>query len=381
MAQIIRTWWPVFIALFLIQTGNGLTGSLISIAGQADGLDPWLKGFVLSAFFVGSIAGAFSAPAVIARTSHVHSFIIYASALSLTTAGFAANTDPLFWIALRLVAGAAITGMFTTVESWLNLSSQDAWRARVFSIYIFVQLAGLTAGQLLINARGVGNVTLFLIAGTLTLLSILTMRFEQVSNPKLETTHRLAILDLARRAPLGVLCVSLAGFAWAGLMASGPAMTQMQGFSDFEKSMFMALAVIGGMLAQIPVGWFADHHDRRWVLVALTVSGATIALLTAWMQMPVLTYAFAFIFGAATLPLYAVGVARINEVLAQSERTSASAGMIAFFEFGAILAPVISAVAMDNSGPTAFFVVLAVPQALFAVFALSAIHRARTHPS
>ncbi len=375
LAQIFRTWWPVFAALIIIQVGNGLTSSLVSVSGEAAGLSPGLKGLILSAFYLGSVAGALTAPRLIGRASHVVSFLTFTSILGISTASLALSEDAILWIALRLIAGASLTGMFATVESWLNLGTSDKWRARVFSIYIFMQLGGLAAGQLALNARSFGNETLFLCTGALTLLAMALMRFERARSPKLDVTHTIGVWTLARRAPVGVLCVALAGFSWAGLMASGPALVEMMGFDDFNKSLILALTVTSGMLAQIPAGWVADHYDRRKVLAAMTAAAATSALFAALVTGVESVFLFFIVFGAATFPLYAVGVACTNDVLVQSERTSASAALIIFFEFGAVIAPLLLAFATAFAGPKAYFIVQAVPQLLFMLVVVLALRR------
>lgn len=371
MAQILRTWWPIFLALLLIQLGNGLAGTLISVTSQSRHLPPLIQGLILSAFFAGSLAGAFSAPYLIMRTSHIRSATIYTVAMALTTASFAITSEPLAWIMLRLVAGAAITGIFATVESWLNLSIRDDIRARIFGFYIFIQLGGLAAGQLLLSARSLGEGNLFLLAGAAIAAAALCFRIERVRNPVLDTTTHLSILRLSLRAPIGVLCICLSGFAWAGLMASGPALVEMLGLSDTDKSVFLALAVVSGMLAQMPAGWLADHMDRRFVLIGLTLAATLSALVATLDPSTTMLFTFAVTFGAATFPLYAVGVARVSEVLDQNERTSASALMIVFFDLGAVAAPMLMSFATAQRGPEAYFIAQALPQLLFAVCVLT----------
>src|SRR5262245_39289012 len=82
MAHILRLWWPILIAIALVQIGNGLSGTLVSITSEAEDLPPWLQGLVLSCFYIGSVAGAVAAPTVISRSSHVMSFIIFTSVLA-----------------------------------------------------------------------------------------------------------------------------------------------------------------------------------------------------------------------------------------------------------------------------------------------------------
>lgn len=381
MIQILRLWWPLLIAVTVIQIGNGITSTLVSVTSEARGFDPFVKGLVLSAFYAGSLMGAWAAPAIIARLTHVASFIAFTSCLVASTTGFAVSDDPYVWAWLRLGAGFGIAGMFATVESWLNLGTKDAWRARVFSLYIMVQLGGLAAGQLLLNARGAGDQILFAAAAALGIVALFCLRFETVQNPAFEPPQRISFVTLARRSPLGVACVTLAGFAWAGLMASGPALVQLVGLDDFAKSMFMASAVAAGMLAQMPVGWLADHVDRRFVLAAMGVvaGGAALFGLTGTETSVLLT--FAVVFGASTFPLYAVGVARANDSLQQSERTAASAAMVVFFTAGAIMAPPLLAYGTAIAGAPAYFVVMAVPHLAFAVAALGALRRRSVQPS
>lgn len=380
MAQIVRTWWPVFVALLLIQMGNGLASTLVSVTGQADHLSPLIQGLILSAFFGGSVVGAFAAPWLIARTSHVVAAVAYTWLLVAVVASFAITTSPWAWILLRLIAGAAITGMFTCIESWLNLSVGDDIRARVFSVYIFIQLAGLAAGQMLLSARGIGNAPLFLFSAGLIALAAIAYQREHARNPEIGTTQHLPIMRLIARAPIGVLCICLSGFSWAGLMASGPALVEMIGLSDVDKSLFMALAVVSGMLSQLPAGWAADHMDRRIVLAGLSAMAAIFALVPVFEPGRTGLFAFAVLFGASTFPLYAVGVARISDVLGQSERTSASALMIIFFDVGAVLAPLLLAQATAIGGTSAYFIVQALPQALFSACVLLFAFRKAAQP-
>lgn len=379
MKQIWRIWWPILAAITLVQIGNGLTGTLVSVTSEARAFGPVLQGLILSAFYAGSLVGALATPPLIGRTSHVRSFSVFTVMLAFATAGFALVDDPYAWVAFRLIAGFGISGMFATVESWLNLGTQDSWRARTFSTYVLVQLGGLACGQFLLNARSIGDAGLFFMAASITLFAASFMRFERVKNPTFEPPRRISLRAFAERAPLAAGCVALSGFAWAGLMASGPALVEMIGLGDFAKSLFMAVAILSGFLAQMPVGWLADHTDRRIVLFGMTAA-ATLAGVIGFMSEGVATLlVFAALFGASTFPLYAVGVARANESLEQSERTAASAAMIVYFQIGAIVAPILLSFATNAAGAQAYFAVMAAPHLVFAVAAVVALVR-RSQP-
>lgn len=376
MTVILRTWWPVFGALLLVQMGNGLTGSLVSIAGEARAFPPLLQGLVLSAFFVGSLAGALAAPGLIRRTSHGASAVVFTLALAVASLGFVFADEPWAWVVARLCTGAAITGMFATIESWLNLSIRDDIRGRVFSVYILIQLSGLAAGQALLSLRHVGEAHLFLFSAVVIGLAALAYRDGRMGNPRVETPKRLGVATLLARAPLGAMTIVLSGYCWAGIMASAPANLEKLGLDDVDKSLFMTLVVVSGMLAQFPAGWLADHMDRARVLFVLALAaslGAALPLLDGG-RMGLL--AFAVVFGAATFPFYAIGVARISEALAQDERTAASAWMVMLFDVGAILAPFALSGATAAWGSSAYFAMIGLPLLAFALAILATRRRA-----
>jgi MFS family permease len=145
----------------------------------------------------------------------------------------------------------------------------------------------------------------------------------------------------------------------------------MMGLDDVDKSMVMALAVASGMLAQFPAGWLADHMDRGRLLSLLTACATLAAVLPLVSNHASVLFVFAIAYGAATFPLYAVGVARTSEVLDQTERTSAAAMMIVAFNVGAVVAPLALSNATAALGSQAYFLLLSIPQAAFAIAASS----------
>jgi len=281
---------------------------------------------------------------------------------------------------LRLGQGVGYAGLYSVIESWLNLSTEDRQRARVFAVYITVQLLGLIGGQFLINGRGLGEMTLFLFAAALVALPAAILPFAPLQNPQFETPKYVGLFALVRRSPLGVLAVVLSGFTWAAVMATGPAYAQRIGLDDWDKSLFMALPIIGGVVAQFPLGWLADHRERRLVLAGMGVAAALFAAGGAVAASgSALLIAIAG-FGAMTFPLYAVAVALTNEVLSQHHRIAASASVIVYFGIGAMAGPTITTMAMNAWGPSGFFSAQSAVEAVFAAAILLSLIQARRRP-
>jgi MFS family permease len=197
-----------------------------------------------------------------------------------------------------------------------------------------------------------------------------------LKNPHFEASKAIGMITLARRSPLGVAAVILSGITWAGVMATGPVFAQRMGLTDFDKSLFMALPIIGGVTAQFPLGWLADHHERRLVLSGMSVGAALFAAAGVVASGPGLLIAITG-FGAMTFPLYAVAVALTNEVLSQDHRIAASASVVVYFGIGAVAGPSVIALTMDSFGPVGFFLSQSLAEAIFGAAVLLSLIQMR----
>ena len=377
MLHVVRQWWPILIAVGLIQIGNGISGSLFSLSVDARGLSGIETGIILSVFYLGCIAGPFVAPALIKRIAHIATIGGFAVLAALSVAGLAFSPGATTLALLRIGQGIGYSGLYASIESWLNLGTDDRWRARVFAVYILVQLVGLASGQLLLNARGVGDMTLFLLAAVLIASPAAVVPLAPLKNPHFETPRAVGVIALARRSPRGVVAVVLSGFTWAAVMATGPVFAQRIGLDDFNKSLFMALPIIGGVVAQFPLGWLADHNERRLVLSGMSIAAALFAIggVIAAPGLPLLIAIAGF--GAMTFPLYAVAVALTNEVLSQDHRIAASASVVVYFGVGAVAGPSVVALMMDSWGPRGFFLSQGLAEGIFAAAVLLSLIQMR----
>ncbi|MEY8839043.1 MFS transporter, partial [Cribrihabitans sp. XS_ASV171] len=144
---------------------------------------------------------------------------------------------------------------------------------------------------------------------------------------------------------------------------------------------FLAAFVLGGALAQFPVGWVADKFDRRWVLIWLSVAAIVSSAVTVGAQGmgDVAVMASAFLFGLTTFPIYSVAAAHAHDFAAPSERVELSAALMFHFALGAIAAPYVASTLIEWYGPPAMFTLIAVGHLVLVVFGLTRM-RARPAP-
>ncbi|HIF76133.1 MAG TPA: MFS transporter, partial [Sulfitobacter sp.] len=160
----------------------------------------------------------------------------------------------------------------------------------------------------------------------------------------------------------------------------GPIYGQEVGLSATQIAWFLAAFVLGGALAQYPMGMLADKYDRRWVLIWLSVAamgGCAVTMMGAGYGTAGIMLS-AGLFGATTFPIYSVSAAHAHDFASSDERVELSAALMFFFAVGAIGAPYLASVLIDGFGASALFAMIAAAHGVLVVFGLA---RMRARPT
>ena len=102
--------------------------------------------------------------------------------------------------------------------------------------------------------------------------SLLPLTLTRASQPKTPDAPRLRPKLAWRSSPLAVAGVIVAALSSASFRMVGPVYGQEVGLGVDQIAFFLASFVLGGALAQYPLGWLADKYDRRWVLIWLSAA-------------------------------------------------------------------------------------------------------------
>ena len=135
----------------------------------------------------------------------------------------------------------------------------------------------------------------------------------------------------------------------------------------------MTAYVVGGALAQVPSGWLADKFDRRGVLIGLSVAGIGACSVTIFLAGSGTAGVFlgAALFGAATMPIYSVSTAHAHDFATSLERVELSAALMFLYAVGAIASPFLASVVIDQFGPSAMFLMIALSHLVLIVFGIA----------
>ena len=156
MSSSLRATLPTLFALLLgyalMQIGNTLQGTLLSVRGSIAQFTPTQIGAVGAAFWVGIVVGSLYAGRVIQQVGHTRTFAALAAIAASTALLHLLVISPAVWIAARAVTGFCFAGVFIVVESWLNASVNAQTRGQILSVYGMTGLIAGIGGQMLLPA-------------------------------------------------------------------------------------------------------------------------------------------------------------------------------------------------------------------------------------
>nr|WP_298839883.1 MFS transporter [uncultured Salinicola sp.] len=132
--------------------GNGLQGALLGVCASAAEFGNTVTGLVISAYFVGFLAGSALTPRKLREVGHVRVFAALASITSVAILVHALFVDPLVWAAMRFVTGFTYAGLYVVAESWLNGYASNRLRGRLLATYMVISYIGMDGGQRLLGS-------------------------------------------------------------------------------------------------------------------------------------------------------------------------------------------------------------------------------------
>lgn len=362
----------LFLSVVLLQLSSGGVGPLDALSGLALGFSRAEVGLLGSAHFVGFFIGCWWAPRLMGSVGHSRAFAAFTAAGAIGLIAHMLVIDPVLWAVMRVAAGLCISGCYTVIESWLQAKVTNEIRGRTMGVYRVVDMGGSLLAQMMIAVLEPASYVSYNLLALLCCAAILPLTLTRASPPETPAAPRLRPMLAIARSPLAAAGVVVAGLTSAAFRMVGPLYGQDVGLATDQIAWFLAAFVLGGALAQYPVGWLADKYDRRWVLIWLSVAamvscGFTVAAGGNGTGVVMLA---AVLFGLTTFPIYSVAAAHAHDFASSEERVELSAALMFCFALGAIASPLIASALIEFYGPYALFVFLALGHLVLVVFGL-----------
>jgi MFS family permease len=261
-------------------------------------------------------------------------------------------------------------------EIWINLVVDEERRGRAVAVYVALMATGMAAGPLALQLVGVYGPRPFLACAALALLVALPLLPSWNSAPAIQPTREGGFARILLLVPALLIGALASGLGEQAAFAFLPIYALRSGVPAETGVLFLSAFVIGNIALQWPIGWLADHLDRRLVLAgcalvsaALTAclplldvkSHAILALLVAW--------------GGISFAIYSVGLALLGQRFKGDDIARANTALTSIYTLGGMIGPPIAGTALDLVGRPGFGLSLAACYAVAGVGALLALRQ------
>jgi len=362
----------LFVSAILVQLSSGGVAPLDALSGIEEGFSTTQVGLLGSSHFVGFFIGCWLAPRLMGSVGHSRAFAVFAAFGTIGILAHMMLVSPYAWALMRVMTGMTVAGCYTVIESWMQAKLTNKIRGTAMGAYRVVDMGGSLAAQLMISVLSPAAYVSYNLLAILCAASLLPLALTKNSPPETPKALRLRPLMAARLSPLATAGILVAGVSSSSFRMVGPIYGLRVGLNANQIGLFLAAFVLGGALAQFPVGWIADRFDRRWVMIWLSVAAILVSLGTVWIGAGngAIVFAAAILFGLVTFPIFSVASAHGNDFATPQQMIELNAAYIFLYAIGAIASPLVASGLVSLYGPAAMFLYIAAAHLLLLVFSL-----------
>ena len=363
--------WGLFAAILLVMIGSGVLNPLIGLNAELQGFSTTTTGIVLSFYYVGFLVGAWLTPRMVVNVGHIRVYAALASLASTSTLVYIVNSSATVWAGARLITGFAMSGLVIVAESWLNDATTNRTRGRLLAAYMVVLMGGLALGQLLLIFADPSGIGLFIVASVAISLAVIPITLSTAPGPRFVLSSNLPISQVWQCAPVGLAAALGQGTGVAALLSLAALYGVRTGMSVDRTALFLALAVLGSVVLQGPIGVLSDYAGRRRVMLSVALLCAAVCALVVLIEpMGWAALLASFVVGGLAMTMYPLALSHINDRVPPGSAVGVSGLVSLATGVGAILGPVGGAAVMDTFGAGGLFVFVGIVYSAIAAFTL-----------
>ncbi len=282
------------------------------------------------------------------------------------------------WFALRFIMGIAIGLIWIVSETWVNALAPDHSRGKIIGLYVTVLSGASACGPLLIMAMGVDGMLPFFVSAAILALALIPVPIAAAGGgvPAFHQHESIPLREATRIAPVVMFAAVIHGGTTIINMTLLPVYGMRMGVPEGEAVTLVTVLIIGGMIAQVPVGHLLDRFDAGKVL---TFAGAVQAIGAALLPFAIDNHSvwiLLLLWGGFGNSIYTTSLTMLGRAFTKEQLASANTTFTMFWEFGAFVGPVLGGVAMWLWDPHGLVAVSVIGGLLLVALGLKAIRRA-----
>ena len=372
----------LLLGVSILLTGQGLQGILLPVRAGIEEFSTIAIGVMGAAYFLGFTLGCVKGGELVKNVGHVRVFAAMTALASASPLLHGLLLEPWVWTLLRAITGFCFAVLYVVIESWLNEQATNENRGIIFSTYVMITLTMLAAGQMMTLLYDPKDMQLFAIASVLVSLAAMPVVLSRSPSPAIPSHVDVNIRRLFEISPAGAIGCLASGLANGPFWALAPLFAS--GISDGVSlaSWFMTAAVIGGAVAQWPIGHLSDKLGRRKVMAAMGIAGAVLGLflfvsgMTSFVGLIVFSAAWGFV----AFPIYSIAVAHAHDNADPEDYVMVSAGLLLMYGAGAIVGPFLASMLMTLVGVSALYAYTGTIHLLLMLYVIARMARRASRP-
>lgn len=324
-------------------------GFLTLMAEQYD----WGGGYtggVLALKAVLAIASALLLPLIAKRVKPVASFSTHIALMLLVTLGLAVlQASPILWSFLYILTIISTSFFFVHMETIIMMDIPERYRARAFSLYWLVAIAGYAIGPMIVKESGLamwgfGGTAVFFISSY-----ILLFKRRWMDSKHLSAIKATSFVKIVLKYP----------FVWGVCIASGvngETVAALIGVMSFKVGLsadqglgLISYFLWGGVVTQYMAGWLIDHLGVKrmafYMPVVVILIGGLVLLSMGGYSIMVMSIAIwgAACFGASLLSLSLISTLTKNN---ENGLLMISVHMV-FYDMGSVVGNAVNGISLD----------------------------------
>jgi MFS family permease len=372
-----RTLLPVFAACAAIGLQAGVGMPLVPLALEQQGHDRLTIGIVSATWAVSMLLFGTRIPALAARLGAVPAIIGAVVIGALINAAYTITSGPIPWAILTFLHGVVGGVPWVVSEIWMNVVVEEHRRGRVMGIYAAMVALGMALGPLVLQVVGVYGPVPFLTCAALSLLVAVPLLPYWRTAPRIRVDAASGFGTVVMLAPLAMFAAFACGLGEQVAFSFLPVYAVGAGVPADTGALWLSAFVMGNVVLQWPIGWLADHADRRAVLAGCTLASALLVIALSlipaqWAG----TIGVVALWGGVSFAIYPVGLALLGQRLKGGDIARANTAFSLIYVLGGLIGRPVTGAAMDAFGEPGLGGSLAVFYGAATLAALLALRRA-----
>lgn len=345
----------LFLGISFIFIADGLIVSSAGLLLKNMNASNAMNGIISSFFFVGAITCTMVSHRLICSVGHVRAYAIFTAAFGISAILHSFSENLFIWMILRFMLGFFYYSIVIVVESWLNAKSKNATRSRVLAFYEIVFYASFGIGAIIMSFN-LDSAQVFMIGTFFIILGSIPLNFLKIKAPPIPQKTKISLPKIYEIAPLALVTSISAGLLMNGFFSMATLYVLSLNYTAGEAGIFIISAMCGGFLSHTFFGSFSDKFGRKnSILLASIISFVSTIIFIILKPTIQIQYIMIFMVGVGIFVLYALALARANDVIAdKSKCVEVNRALLFSYLIGSFLAPIIIGFLMQKFGSDGF---------------------------